>query len=110
MWGGSQGGPRVGRTPWSAARVYPQRALVGLCGMVAAKPAGGPAADQGVRPTNALRLLYLNYLALADAHALRPTPRSGPVRSAAAARSAYHKSLVQLSAARIHTLRSSGMI
>jgi hypothetical protein len=35
----------VGRTPWSAAD-----ALVGLHGSHE-KPAGGPAADQGVRPT-----------------------------------------------------------
>ena len=36
----------VGQTPWSAAD-----APVGLCGTTE-KPAGGPAADQGVRPTS----------------------------------------------------------
>jgi len=35
----------VGRTPWSAAD-----ALVGFCGL-RKKPARGPTADQGVRPT-----------------------------------------------------------
>ena len=34
---------KVGRTPWSAADA--------LVGPLAKKPAGGPAADQGVRPT-----------------------------------------------------------
>ena len=36
----------VGRTPWSAAD-----ALVGLVSNARQKPARGPAADQGVRPT-----------------------------------------------------------